>query len=126
MEGSNGNKFVFSWLHQRNNSHGNLQRYPSNATPAQKIPTSPKSYFTYLPTLMVDFYGINIGIWMLVLIEQILHHLGCSKCWLVIPHYQNLVWGMPSGAGIFPYQLCGYSVDICFGSATTWTKSGAR
>lgn len=63
---------------------------------------------------------------VILLTEKKLHHLGCSKCWLVIPHYQNLVWGMPSGAGIFPYQLCGYSVDICFGSATTWTKSGAR
>ena len=37
---------------------------------------------------------------LILLMEKILHHLGCPKSWL----YTSIktFWGIPSGAGIFP------------------------
>ena len=38
--------------------------------------------------------------WVILLMEKILHHLGCSKCWF----YTSIktFWSIPSGAGFFP------------------------
>ena len=59
--------------------------------------------------------------------ENVLHHLGCPKCWVFhgLPRLSKSFWGIPSGAEFFRHQPYDLGIDprIIMGFKDFWNFS---